>query len=104
MTSLLIGGVIGLVMGLTGAGGALVAIPLFMQLEGMSLKSASVYSLMAVIIASLLAFISQKTKADNKVAIILVLASIAGSALTAPLKPLLADSVIIILLALISIF
>ena len=47
----LLGVIIGVVMGLTGAGGALVAIPLFMQFQGMSLKEASVFSLIAVVIA-----------------------------------------------------
>jgi len=36
--------IIGIVMGLTGAGGALVAIPLFMQFLALTLKDASVYS------------------------------------------------------------
>lgn len=46
------GSIIGIVMGLTGAGGALVAIPLFMTVLRMELKSAAVYSLVTVVIAS----------------------------------------------------
>ena len=52
MNYLAIGSVIGLVMGLTGSGGALVAIPLFMYVLELGLKEASVLSLVAVRLAS----------------------------------------------------
>jgi uncharacterized membrane protein YfcA len=52
--------IIGIVMGLTGAGGALIAIPLFIQFMGMNLKEASIYSLIAVVVASLLNFVEQR--------------------------------------------
>jgi len=96
--------VIGIVLGLTGAGGALIAIPLFMQFLGMNLKEASVYSLVAVVVASLLNFISQRKNAQYQTASLIVSASFAGSYLTAPWKMMLPDSFVAITLAAVSIY
>lgn len=89
MISLFCGVIIGIVMGLTGAGGALVAIPLFMHFFAMELKDASVYSLIAVVVASLLNYFSQRSSTQYKTAIIIVIASAIGSYLTAPFKEVL---------------
>ncbi len=104
MISLGIGAIIGVVMGLTGAGGALIAIPLFLTFSGMQLKEASVYSLVAVIIASLFNFIPQRQNSDFKLALTILSTSILGSFLFVPVKSILPDVVISLMLAMISLF
>ncbi len=91
-------------MGLTGAGGALVAIPLFMQFLGMTLKDASVYSLVAVVLASLLNYIPNRKNTQYRTAIFIVIASSFGSYLTAPLKKILPTSFVAITLAIVSLY
>lgn len=91
-------------MGVTGAGGALVAIPLFMHFLEMSLKEASVYSLVAVVIASLSNFFYQRKNANIKLAALFVVASAVGSFLSQPYKNILPEIGIALLLAFIAIF
>lgn len=104
MIELICGVLIGIVMGLTGAGGALVAIPLFMQFMGQSLKEASLYSLVAVVLASLLNFLAQKSYTQYKTGLLIVIASAAGSYLTAPFKAALSSFWIAIILSLVSLY
>jgi hypothetical protein len=104
MIELLCGILIGIVMGLTGAGGALVAIPLFMQFMGQSLKEASLYSLVAVVLASLLNYFSQRLFTQYKTGIIIVIASSMGSYLTAPFKNTLSTFWIAIILSIVSLY
>ncbi len=89
-------------MGLTGSGGALIAIPLFLQFLGMGLKQATVYSLVAVVFASLLNFLGQRRFADKRLGGWLFLSSVAGSFASAPFKKNMPDSIVIILLILVS--
>jgi uncharacterized membrane protein YfcA len=91
-------------MGLTGAGGALVAIPLFMQFLDMSIQEASVYSLVAVVVASILNYISQRESTQYRTVLLLVTTSSLGSYLTAPLKEKLPTSFVAIILALVSLY
>ncbi len=100
----IIGIIIGTVMGLTGAGGALVAIPLFMQLQGMSLKEASVYSLIAVVIASLSNFYHQRKEANIRLAILFVLFSALGSFFSTPFKHQIPDIGIAITLTVVALY
>jgi uncharacterized membrane protein YfcA len=104
MIYLFCGVIIGVVMGLTGAGGALVAIPLFMQFLGMSLKEASVYSLLAVVVASMMNYLAQRKATQYKTAFIVIVFSALGSYLTAPYKENLPTMVVAILLALVSLY
>lgn len=104
MNFLAIGSIIGLVMGLTGSGGALVAIPLFMYILDLGLKEASVLSLVAVLLASSINFISVRNDAFIKTAFVMFLASLVGSYSSVPLKGIIPDLVIALLLAAISIF
>ena len=99
-----IGVIIGFVMGLTGAGGALVAIPLFMQFQNMTLKEASVFSLVAVVIASLSNFFYQRKDARLELAGIFILSSALGSFISHPYKNLLPDIAIAVTLALIALY
>ncbi|MFP5457789.1 MAG: TSUP family transporter [Bacteriovoracia bacterium] len=104
MSIFLSGLLIGAVMGLTGSGGALVAIPLFMYVLSMGLKEATGFSLVAVILAALINLVSQYKRADAKTAALLIPFSIAGSYFSIPLKALTPDLVIVGLLALISMY
>lgn len=90
-------------MGLTGSGGALVAIPLFMFMLELGLKEASVLSLLAVLLASSINLISVRSDAHIKTAVIMFLASLIGSYSSVPLKDIIPDPVIALLLAAISI-
>lgn len=104
MIYLFCGVIIGIVMGLTGAGGALIAIPLFMQFLGMDLKLASVYSLVAVILASVSNFISQRHFTQLKISLLVFTFSTLGSLITAPYKKDLPEILISILLVLVSVY
>lgn len=104
MIYLVCGVIIGIVMGLTGAGGALVAIPLFMHFFSMSLKEASVYSLLAVVVASLMNYFSQRVSTQYKTAIIIVTVSAIGSYLTAPFKEALPTLYVALILTSISLY
>lgn len=104
MSIFLSGLLIGAVMGLTGSGGALVAIPLFMYVLSMGLKEATGFSLVAVILAALINLVSQYKRADAKTAALLIPFSIVGSYVSIPLKALTPDLVIVGLLGLISMY
>lgn len=104
MIELFCGIVIGIVMGLTGAGGALVAIPLFMQFMDQSLKEASLYSLVAVVVASLSNFLAQKKFTKYKTGLVIVIVSAIGSYLTAPFKEALSSLWIAIILSMVSLY
>lgn len=86
MIYLFSGLMIGLVMGLTGAGGALVALPLFIHLAGLSIQEASVLSLLAVFIASVLNFIPVRGEADLRASIQILPFTFISGHLTVPLK------------------
>ncbi len=104
MEWIIIGIIIGLMMGLTGSGGALVAIPLFMSLLDKSLKEASVLSLYVVILASFINYYSQRKNTQYRLSIMVFIGSVVGSFLVKPLKALSPDFVIAILLGVISVF
>lgn len=104
MLFLLNGLIIGLVTGLTGAGGALVAVPLFMMFMGMPLKEASILSLISVILAASINFIPLRRNVQLKLSFILLGASLVGSLISAPIKEFLPDVVIASLLAIVSLY
>jgi uncharacterized membrane protein YfcA len=104
MIFLFCGIIIGTVMGLTGAGGALVAIPLFIQFLGMGLKEASVYSLFAVVVASLMNFVAQRKATQYRTGLVIVAVSAIGSYITAPFKENLHTLYVAIILSLVSLY
>jgi uncharacterized protein len=104
MNFLLIGLITGMVMALTGAGGALVALPLFMTLGGFSLKEASVLSLFAVILASVINYFPKAKLTNFKAAVILSFGGTIGSLASAPFKKSMPDLWIAILLSGIALF
>lgn len=99
---ILIGIFIGLAMGLTGAGGALISIPLFIHFFDMSLKEASTFSLAGVVISAFLNYFFQRSKVDYKVAVKLIIFASIGSLLSYPLKSYASDFLIAIMLSLIA--
>ena len=104
MIELFCGILIGSVMGLTGAGGALVAIPLFMQFMGQSLKEASLYSLVAVVLASLINFLAQRSFTQFKTGLLIVIFSAIGSYLTTPFKEAISSFWIAFILSIVSLY
>ncbi len=89
----LIGLITGATIGMTGAGGALIAIPLFIALLGSTLQDATILSLGAVSTAAAFNLVLEGRMPDLKTALSLsVLGSIA-SALALPLKPYLPASI-----------
>ena len=101
---LLIGFIIGIVMGLTGAGGSLVAIPLFMHFLGLSLKEATLFSLIAVVIASFSQYFFQRKNSKVSLALKMTFFSGIGSFLSLPYKKLIPEIGIAILLTVISLY
>ena len=104
MIDLFCGILIGIVMGLTGAGGALIAIPLFMQFKGQSLKVASLYSLVAVVLASGMNYLAQKAYTRYRTGLVIVLSSTVGSYLTAPFKETLSSFWVATILSVVSLY
>ncbi len=86
LASAVIGLTVGLLLGITGAGGAVVAVPLFMSLAGASLREATVLSLSAVGVAALFNWWVQRRETEYRIAIPMFLTSIVGSALIRPVK------------------
>lgn len=81
-----IGGAVGIVLGLTGAGGAVLAVPLFIHLAGSSLKMATVQSLFAVLVSSLINWVAQRKQSDVLTAVLLSSFSLIGAFGALPLK------------------
>lgn len=104
MSYILIGLIVGLIMGLTGAGGAMVAIPLFLTLLNASLKEATSLSLLAVMAGSLINLNGKMSHVDKKTVFILSGAGSVTGILLLPLKSAFPDYVIITLLISVAIF
>jgi uncharacterized membrane protein YfcA len=100
----LIGLIVGIIVGLTGAGGALISIPLFLILINSTLKEASVLSLIAVILGTSINLFGQKYKIEKKLVFSFVgFGGIANFA-SLPLKPHISDLVMAMLITLIAIY
>jgi uncharacterized membrane protein YfcA len=104
MISFFSGFSIGLVMGITGGSGALIAIPLFMHFLHMTLKDATVNSLLAVILGSFFNFILLRKNAHYKLATVIAAFSFLGSVVSSPLKIILPVTAIKIILSAVSAF
>lgn len=104
MTYAGIGLIVGMIMGLTGAGGALISIPLFLFLLGTTLKEATVLSLVAVVFGTSVNLIGQLAKVNKKIALSLSLSGIIANYGTLFLKPLTPDIVVAALLTVIALY
>ncbi|TGL57076.1 sulfite exporter TauE/SafE family protein [Leptospira ognonensis] len=104
MSALWIGIIIGFVMGLTGSGGALISIPLFILNFEMTLKEATSFSLVAVALSAFFNLLTQWEEVDLKLALWIIPFSIISSFLFIPVKVLLSEWIIFILLFVVSLF
>lgn len=104
MTFIFIGFIVGLVMGLTGAGGALISIPLFLGLLATSLKEATVLSLLAVILGTSVNLWKDISRIDKKIVATFSLFGIGSSIFASGWKDFLPDIIVALLLLLIAIY
>lgn len=104
MEHLVIGIIVGFIMGLTGAGGALISIPLFIQLLDFNVKEATVLSLLAVILGTITNLLGQRKKIDFKIVILFVIFGGLANLASLPLKHLIPNGGIALLLLGIGIF
>jgi uncharacterized membrane protein YfcA len=82
----IIGTLVGVLLGITGSGGAIIAIPLFVNLSNVTVRDATVLSLIAVIAGAFLNWIIQRKNTDIRLATSLFTFSTLGSVLFKPLK------------------
>lgn len=99
-----IGLIVGIIMGLTGAGGALISIPLFISFLNTSLKEATVLSLVAVVFGTTVNLLGQISKVNQRIVISLALAGAVTNYLSLPLKAITSEIVIAVLLTAIGLY
>ncbi len=104
MSWFIIGTSVGAILALTGAGGAVLAIPLFMTLLNMSLKEATTASLLVVAASAIIGSLSQDGKVNLKVVMLLFFASTFGAWAAYPLKLLLSAWILKVLLATLALY
>ena len=104
MEHLIIGLTVGIIMGLTGAGGALISIPLFVLMLDTSLKQATVLSLIAVVFGTSLNLFGHQHKTNKKMIAYFILFGAISNFATLPLKAILPDISIAVFLTLIGIY
>lgn len=99
-----IGVIVGLTMGVTGAGGAIISIPLFQLLAGSSLKEATVLSLLAVIFGTSSNLLPQLKEVKWKLVIGLSVFGILSNYLTFGIKQKIPDLIIVAMLIVIGLY
>lgn len=99
-----IGLIVGLIMGLTGAGGALISIPLFISLTGASLKEATLLSLLAVLFGTSVSLYKQFSKVSWKIVTGFSMAGLVANYFSLPLKMITPDYIIAVILLFIGCF
>jgi uncharacterized protein len=104
MDWLFIGFIVGVVLGLTGAGGGLVSVPLFLHLAHFDLKQATVYSLLAVFLGSVMHWILQRSKTQYLISLGIFTFSLLPSFYVAQYKNSIPENIIGIVLIIISLF
>jgi uncharacterized membrane protein YfcA len=104
MEFLVIGSIVGLIMGLTGAGGAMISIPLFTTLLLLPLKEATVLSLVAVLVGTAPNLIKGLKKVHWPTALLISASGVVTNYLSTPIKAFTSDITIAVLLGLIGIF
>lgn len=104
MIHIFIGLVVGIIMGLTGAGGALISIPLFINLLDSSLKEATVLSLVAVLFGTSANLIGSLRKVDWKIVISFAVFGGLSNFFATGLKGKTPDIVIAVALCLVAIY
>jgi len=104
MSFIIIGLLVGISLALTGSGGALLAIPLFMAFLGFSLKVGTFYSLIVVAIASIIGVVANLKIVQYRYALLMSLGSLVGSFIFKDIKQHISDQIIIILLYLVCLY
>ncbi len=104
MIYIIIGLIVGIIMGLTGAGGALISIPLFINFLNTSLKEATVLSLVAVVLGTAINLMGQLSRANKKIVISFGLAGVLTNYFSLPLKAQIPDGLIAGILSIIGIY
>lgn len=94
----LIGIVSGCVLGLAGAGGGIIGIPMLIYLAGYSVKSASGYALLVISVGAALTWYPQRKNTHYLVTLTLLIFAFIGAHYTAPLKAMAPNWAIIVLL------
>ncbi len=101
MNFALVGLIVGLLMGITGAGGAVIAIPMFQLLIEAPLKEATVLSLITVILGTGINLINRLSDVNRKIALGLALSGSLANFLSMPLKRIMPEEIIVLLLVMI---
>lgn len=104
MTFLFIGLTIGLMMGITGAGGAIVSIPLFQIANGVLLKEATVLSLITVIFGTGVNLVERIREVSWKIVLAFTVSGVAANYLALPLKKMMPEIAITSLLIIIGLY
>jgi len=104
MSFIIIGLLVGMSLALTGSGGALLGIPLFMTFFGFTLKVGTFYSLIVVTIASIVGVFAHLKFVQYRYALIMSLGSLIGSFIFKDIKQHISDFMIIILLYLVCLY
>lgn len=99
-----IGLLVGIVMGLTGAGGAMISIPLFIYLLNTSLKEATVLSLVAVMLGTSINLMNQLSRVNKTLVLTLALSGIVANYHSLLLKASFPDLLVAITLTMIGIY
>ena len=95
MAYLFIGLIVGLIMGITGAGGAIISIPLFQLSMNATLKEATVLSLFTVLLGTGSNLLNRLSDVKWKLAFGLFFSGTIANFLTLPLKTLIPDQLAI---------
>lgn len=104
MAYLFIGLIVGLIMGITGAGGAIISIPLFQLSMNATLKEATVLSLFTVLLGTGSNLLNRLSDVKWKLAFGLFFSGTIANFLTLPLKTLIPESIIAVLLVIIGLY
>lgn len=102
MELIFIGLIVGIIMGLTGAGGALVSIPLFVHILHVSLKEATVLSLVAVMLGTSINLFGSYKKIDFRISLTFIFFGALANGLSMFVKNIVPDMALVILLTLIA--
>lgn len=104
MIYLFIGLIVGIIMGLTGAGGALISIPLFLTFLNVGLKEATVLSLLAVLMGTGTNLIGSLKKVDKKIVVAFATFGALANIISLGLKSKTPDIMIGLILSIIGVY
>lgn len=82
----IIGIIVGIVLGLTGAGGAIISVPIFIQVTQASVHEATTLSLITVLVGAFSTWIPQRTQTQYNVSFLIGFVSVIGSKIFAHFK------------------